>query len=112
MIDNKIIGSKPKIEYYKTNGVDMVRIPYEMVELRPGKFAWKELIVKFNNFNYGGIVNALIGIKYSSDAMTAIINNYLLDPNDVDAKSEFNTMQEYRKEAKAIAHSIIDALDK
>jgi hypothetical protein len=39
--------------------------------------------------------------------MTAIINNYLLGQDDVDAKSEFNEMQKYRKEAKLIAHEIL-----
>lgn len=108
MINNKVIGSEPKIEYYKAMGTDMVRIPYDITEIRPGKFAWKELLVPFAKFNYGGIVNALISMKYSSDEMTAIINNYLLDSEDVEAREEFIAMQEYRKVAKAIAHTILN----
>lgn len=108
MIDNKVIGAEPKIEYYKAMGIDMVRIPYEIVELRPGKFTWREFSVPYTKFNYGGIVSALIGLKYSPDAMTAIINNYLLDSDDVIAKEEFTAMQEYRKEVKEIAHSILN----
>ena len=107
MIDNKMIGAKPEIQYYKAMGIDMVRVPYDIAEVSPGVFTWREISVRFTNFNYGGLVNALIDLKYSPDAMTAIINNYLLDADDIDAKSEFNVMQEYRKEAKAIAHSIL-----
>lgn len=107
MIENKMIGSKPEIQYYKAMGIDMVRVPYDIIEVSPGVYTWREISVRFTNFNYGGLVNTLIGIKYSPDAMTAIINNYLLDPEDIEAKSEFNVMQEYRKEAKAIAHTIL-----
>ena len=108
MIDNTMIGSKPEIQYYKTMGIDMVSAPYDIIEISPGVYTWREIPVKYTNFNYGGLVSALVCIKYSPDAMTAIINNYLLDQDDIDAKSEFNIMQEYRKECKRIAHQIID----
>lgn len=108
MIDNKMIGSKPEIQYYKAMGINMVRVPYDIIEVSPGVFTWREISVRFTEFNYGGLVNALISIKYPSDMMTAVINNYLLDPENVEAKTEFNVMQDYRKECKAIARTIID----
>ena len=107
MINNEMMGSKPEIQYYNSMGIDMVRVPYNIVEVSPSIFAWREISIRFTNFNYGGLVDALINIKYSPDAMTAIINNYLLDQDNVDAKSEFNEMQAYRKEAKAIAREIL-----
>jgi hypothetical protein len=93
---------------YKAMGIDMVRVPYDIIEVSPGVFTWREISVKFTEFNYGGLVNALISIKYSSDMMTAVINNYLLDPENIETKTEFNIMQDYRKECKAIARTIID----
>ena len=108
MYDNKVIGENPQIEHYRVNNVDMVRIPYEITELAPGIYSWSMLTVNYMNFNYGGIVDALINLKYSSAQMTAVINNYLLDPTDESIKKEFNEMQDYRKYAKNIARSIIE----
>lgn len=108
MYDNKIIGENPHIEYYRVNNTDMVRIPYEITEIAPGLYSWSTLTVKYTSFNYGGIVDAIIGLKYSSSSMTAVINNYLLDPTDELIKKEFDEMQEYRKYAKNIARSIIE----
>lgn len=107
MIDNTRLGSMPKIEYYKAAGIDMVRIPYEIEEVSPGIFSWRELSVRYTNFNYGGLVSELVGLEYSDAQMTAIINNYLLDPEDEDAKKEFIEMQNLRKQAKVIAKKIV-----
>ena len=60
------------------------------------------------NFNYGGLVAELVGINYSDSEMTAVINNYLLDPEDEEAKREFVEMQECRKKAKEIARKILN----
>lgn len=108
MNDNKKFGEKPQIEYYKSAGVDMVRIPYNITEVSPGIYTWRELSVKYINFNYGGLVSSLIGLEYSPAEMTAVVNNYLLDSEDEETKVEFQKMQECRKNAKAIAHWIID----
>lgn len=61
-----------------------------------------------SKFNYGGIIDALINYKYSTDKMQAIINNYLLDPNDDSAKQEFIEMQNWRSESKKIAKEILE----
>lgn len=108
MINNKIIGSKPELEYFKSSyNINMVRIPYEITKLSEGVYSWKEIIVKYSNFNYGGIVSAIINMVYSNDKMTAIINNYLLDANEESTK-EFNEMQEFRSYAKSTAKIITD----
>ena len=61
-----------------------------------------------SKFNYGGIIDALINYKYSTDKMQAIINNYLLDPNDESANQEFIEMQKWRAESKQIAKEILE----
>lgn len=66
-------------------------------------FMWEQVTIPKGRFDYGGIVDALISHKYPIDKMQAVINNYLLDPNDEYAIDEFNKMQAWRKEAKEIA---------
>lgn len=61
-----------------------------------------------SKYNYGGIVDALISYKYSNDRMQAIINNYLLDPDDDVSNQEFIEMQNWRSESKRIAKEILE----
>jgi hypothetical protein len=112
MIEDKIYGDKPKVQYYNTSTANMVIIPYNITKYDNDYYTWHELDINVKNFSYAGIINLLVCRKYPSDKMQAIINNYLLDPTDVDALSEFNEMQEYRKEAKSIARQIMDNKDK
>ena len=107
MIDNTVTGSKPNIEYYKIAGGERVKVPYDIFEVSPGVFSWRELDMRIGNFNYGGLVSEIVGVNYSDSEMTAIINNYLLDPDDESAKKEFFDMQECRKKAKEIAKEIL-----
>lgn len=58
-------------------------------------------------WNYGAIVDAIISTYYPQDKMQAIINNYLLDPNDGDSLNEFNAMQEKRAWAKQTAKELM-----
>lgn len=108
MIDNRVSGAKPNIEYYNMAGLDRVKVPYDIEECSPGIFTWRELDMRLTSFNYGGLVAELVGINYSDSEMTAIINNYLLDPDDEEAKREFTEMQEWRKKSKEIAHRILN----
>lgn len=64
---------------------------------------YDRVIIPAGKWNYSGVVDALVQYKYPIDKMQAVINNYLLDPNDEYAVSEFNAMQVWRKEAKEIA---------
>lgn len=66
-------------------------------------YEYDSIVIEYNKFNYSGVVDALVQYKYPIDKMQAVINNYLLDPNDAFAVEEFNTMQAWRKEAKEIA---------
>ena len=64
---------------------------------------YDRVIIPAGKWNYSGVVDALVQYKYPIDKMQAVINNYLLDPNDEYAIDEFNKMQAWRNEAKEIA---------
>jgi hypothetical protein len=68
-----------------------------------GIYEWERVEIPAGRFDYGGIIDALVTFKYPIDKMQAVINNYLLDPEDAYAVDEFNKMQAWRKEAKEIA---------
>lgn len=70
---------------------------YEPVTIPPGKY------------NYEGVVDTLITHKYPSDKMQAVINNYLASPKAAEPKEEFQQMQAWRTEAKAIARELFPA---
>ena len=67
-----------------------------------------EFILGPTEYCYGGLVNKLVSYKYPNDRMQAIINNYLLDPNDASANQEFIEMQKWRSESKQIAKEILE----
>ena len=90
----ELISEEPD-EYYK----EAHKFRYESVDLPIGK--WE----------YSNIVDSLITYKYPNDKMTAIVNNYLLDPTDEEALQEFNQMQEWRKFAKELAKSVTNNLE-
>ena len=58
----------------------------------------------------GAVISAIIRQRYSDDEMQAIINNYLLDESDAEARQKFQTMQQYRQYAKSIANKFIDEI--
>lgn len=68
-----------------------------------GWYKYDQISIWYDKWNYSGVVDALVQHQYPIDKMQAVINNYLLDPNDEYAVSEFNAMQAWRKEAKEIA---------
>ena len=73
------------------------------IDFQDGWYIYDQIKIEYDKWNYSGIVDALITFKYPIDKMQAVINNYLLDPNDAYAIEEFNKMQAWRKEAKEIA---------
>ena len=52
------------------------------------------------NATYETLVAALVHTHYSADAETAIIANYLADPNNTDHRAEFEQYQAWRAEVK------------
>lgn len=96
-------GDKPNIiDSYTIRGVNFKTINFDIIEV-DGIYEWDAVEMEQTKFNYGGIVDALISYKYPIDKMQAVINNYLLEPEDAYAIDEFNKMQAWRKEAKEIA---------
>lgn len=67
------------------------------------EWEYDRVSIPAGKFDYAGVVDALVQYKYPIDKMQAVINNYLLDPEDAYAVDEFNKMQAWRKEAKEIA---------
>lgn len=94
---------KPDIlETYVLGGVRRYDINIDVVQVGE-MYKWEQVNVPINKWNYSGVVDALVQYKYPIDKMQAVINNYLLDPEDAYAIDEFNKMQAWRKEAKEIA---------
>lgn len=98
-----ISGTKPDfIETYIINATRRYYINIDIVYSN-GEYNWEQVKIPAGRWDYAGVVDALVQYKYPIDKMQAVINNYLLDPNDEYAISEFNAMQAWRKEAKEIA---------
>lgn len=114
---------KPKlmtVRKYGTN--DNIDITYasinvNIIELTDGTFDWDCLeLPKFalnniykadNDIKYSVLVSHIIKAYYNDNQMTAIINNYLLEPEYESYKNEFNKMQKVRKLAKDTVKEII-----
>ena len=67
----------------------------------------------------GKVVDAIVSSAYPTDKMQAIINNHFanlakiadgkkLDADDEEHEAEYNAMQEWRTNAKAVATDVID----
>lgn len=80
----------------------MYYIPYDIIE-DAGTYTCKYVPVTPDDYNYGGVVDAIIGVKYALKDALAIINNYLFDPKNKEYKAEFEEMQKWRQFAKAEA---------
>ena len=60
--------------------------------------------------NYDAIVDAIITQRYPSDKMMAVINNYMLSPDDESITAEWQEMQAWRQRAKEVAKEAIELL--
>lgn len=66
-------------------------------------YSWIELRVMEKNYNYNGVIDTLINLKYNLDEVLAIINNYMFDSSNEKYKKEFDELQEWRFIVKNIA---------
>ena len=71
-------------------------------------YEFEQIEVPVGRFDYAGIVDALVIYKYPNDKMQAVINNYLLEPENEEYITAFNEMQAWRKEAKEIAKQALE----
>ena len=94
-----ISGDKaPEIEIRKFNNSTYIVVPF-ILSKQP-LYEWIELVFKPFNYNYGSVIDSIIGLKYSLSETLAILNNYLSDPENVKYVAEFNELQEWRRTAK------------
>ena len=99
----KYHGDKiPETVIETERGQRMVYIPYDVTEDN-GHYSWTYIRINQFKYNYGELINHLIGMKYSLQETLAILNNYIADPNNKDYKAEFDDLQKCRKEAKDFA---------
>lgn len=98
---------KPKlVDKHLFKGNPIREVNFNIVE-ENGIFTYETVDIPSTKFNYSGIVDALISYYYPNDVMQAVINNYLLEPENEYYVSEFNKMQSWRKEAKEIAKEVL-----
>ena len=93
----------PLVEMMIINATKRYFINIEIRHVGENSYEYEHVDIPAGKFDYSGVVDALIQHKYPIDKMQAVINNYLLDPEDAYAIAEFNKMQAWRKEAKEIA---------
>lgn len=75
------------------------------------RFRYHTVTLPIGQYDRATVISTLIRQKYRDDEMQAIINNYLLDPDDEEVVAEFNEMQEYRRFAKTLADEFLQAID-
>lgn len=73
------------------------------IEFQDEWYVYEQVRLEYDKWNYSGVVDALVQHKYPIDKMQAVINNYLLEPENQEYIAAFNEMQAWRKEAKEIA---------
>jgi hypothetical protein len=67
------------------------------------EYKWIELRMPTEKYTYSGLIDELVNFKYDLSKNIAIINNYLLEPTNIEYKKEFDDLQEWRLTAKNIA---------
>lgn len=90
------------MDTYVIGGVRKYDINIDVV-FEDDLYKWEQVSIPYGRFDYSGVVDSLVQYKYPIDKMQAVINNYLLEPNNEEYIVAFNEMQAWRKEAKEIA---------
>lgn len=78
-------------------------VPFNVTKDLDDVYTWEYILLEQDYYDYKGLVNALIGIKYDLADMLAVINNYMDDPKNDIYKKEFKDMQDWRKKSKQMA---------
>lgn len=93
---------KPKLVSKRYDRSTMYYIPYDITE-NAGTYSYKYVPVSPEDYTYGGVVDAIIGVKYSLRDCLAILNNYILDSENDKYSKEFFELQDWRQYAKTEA---------
>ena len=82
-----------------------VPINVEEISLEDGRklYKWEYIDLKSYDYNYKGLIKALIWRKYDLSDTIAIMVNYMNDSKNPEYKKEFNDLQAYRKDVKEFA---------
>jgi hypothetical protein len=108
MINSGVVT--PEVVTKTINGSVCTVIPLvlkEGDETTEQPYEWIDIILRPASFNYGGIVDAIVNLKYSLSEVVAILNNYLSDMTDDEAKREFDELQAWRRHAKEYAKKLL-----
>lgn len=90
----------PKMVAKRHNRTTIYYVPYNISENgETYEFSYVSLLPEY--YDYGGLIDAIISVKYSIKDSIAIINNYLVDSENEKYKKEFLEFQEWRNFAKA-----------
>lgn len=90
---------KPENVYEVYEGRRFMYFPYIISDV-DGVYTWKYILMRPADYNYSGLINAIIGIDYNLKDTLAVMNNYLAEPKNAKYKKEFEEMQKVRKAAK------------
>jgi len=101
-----------KIQSHNRGYLINFNIEEKQVEGLPGQaptiqYEYEQVFVKVSATR-NEIIAAIIHNAYPIDNEIAVINNYLVDPDDVNNEQEYQTYQERRGFAKALANEVID----
>ncbi len=101
------------VETRKRLGMQQRTVNYGVQELaaegRVGfRYRHKAVTLEPGVWSYGAIVDAIITAEYTGGRMQAVINNYLADPADEEARAEMQQMQQVRLMAKRIAREALE----
>lgn len=92
-------SDKPKLLALRHGRSTKYYIPYNITKVAE-TYEFKYVLVTPENYNYGGMVDAIIYTKYDSKDVTAVLINYVGDPTNEKYKAEFDELQEWRLFAK------------
>lgn len=73
------------------------------IEKTDDVYSYEYVVIKLGNWNYGGIVSAVVRSRYSQDDVEAII----LNGGDEEHRAKYEELQEWRKFAKQLAKSVL-----
>lgn len=90
---------KPK--KVENNGSNVI-LRFNIEETDNG-YSYEYVVIKLGNWNYSGIVSAIVRSRYSQDDVEAII----LNVGDEEHMAQYEELQEWRKFAKQLAKSVL-----
>lgn len=91
---------KKEIYQRVVNIKDAYFFRHSSIEINDEEIEAQEEVVIVPSATYATLVAALIHTRYTADAETAIIANYLADPDNADHRAEFEQYQAWRAEVK------------